>query len=177
MQSILKLEQNLTATIPAVAKVKNILNNILDHSFSGKLAEQFITAKFTELMCQTVVSFKSPELTYQSNNQLSSRKSVAMIKLLSIIDNNFSQTQCLDRLAKGLSMSRNSMLNTFKESYGMTITQYILQKRMEKAQLLLNSGKPTVLEVAIEVGYNDQSSFGRAYKRFFNHPPNADKPK
>lgn len=48
---------------------------------------------------------------------------------------------------------------------------------MEKAQALLKAGKQTVLEVALEVGYDDQSSFGRAYKRFLNYPPSDERPK
>ena len=51
------------------------------------------------------------------------------------------------------------------------------KKRMNKAQQLLKTGKYTVLEVALEIGYDDQSSFGRAYKRFFNYPPNEERPK
>jgi AraC-like DNA-binding protein len=32
---------------------------------------------------------------------------------------------------------------------------------------LLNEGKLSILQVALEVGYKDQLSFGRAFKKFF----------
>lgn len=48
---------------------------------------------------------------------------------------------------------------------------------MDAAHELLKLGKILILEVAIAVGYEDQSSFGRAYKKYHNHPPSGDKSK
>jgi transcriptional regulator GlxA family with amidase domain len=59
----------------------------------------------------------------------------------------------------------------------MSISEYLLQKRMETAQSLLKEGKLPVLDVAIAVGYDDQSGFGRAYKRYYGHAPKDDRPK
>jgi transcriptional regulator GlxA family with amidase domain len=40
-----------------------------------------------------------------------------------------------------------------------------------KAKELVNEGKMSVLQIALEVGYTNQSSFGRAYKKYYGYPP------
>jgi transcriptional regulator GlxA family with amidase domain len=46
---------------------------------------------------------------------------------------------------------------------------------MQQAQELIKQGKHSVLQVAMEVGYQNQSSFGRAFKKFFGYSPTKDK--
>jgi AraC-like DNA-binding protein len=141
------------------------------------MLNQYLQAKMTELLCHTILSMLSPELTFQENNQLSRQKSEVMKKLLHILTEQYNDLPSLEALSKQLAISRSSMTSTFKASYGITISDYVFQKRMEKAQTLLKTGKHSVLEVALEIGYDDQSSFGRAYKRFFNYSPNVERPK
>ncbi|MGV2872189.1 helix-turn-helix domain-containing protein [Colwellia sp. E150_009] len=176
-KSMLNLEQDITAIIPMTSQIKVIVSEMLSPPFTGALLNQYLQAKMTELLCHTILSMFSPELTFQENNQLSRQKSNVMKKLLQILEEQSSSPPCLEQLAKQLAISRSSMTSTFKASYGMTISDYVFQKRMNKAQQLLKTGKYTVLEVALEIGYDDQSSFGRAYKRFFNYPPNEERPK
>lgn len=176
-KSMLNLERDITAVIPMTSQIKTIVSDMISPPFTGALLNQYLQAKMTELLCHTIFSMFSPELTFQENNQLSRQKSEVMKKLLQILEEQYNAPPCLEQLAKQLSISRSSLTSTFKTSYGITISDYVFQKRMDKAQLLLRTGKHTVLEVALEVGYDDQSSFGRAYKRYFNYPPNDERPK
>lgn len=176
-RSMLNLEKDITAVMPMTSQIKVIVGDMISPIFTGASLNQYLQAKMTELLCHTMLSMFSPELTFQENNQLSRQKSEVMKKLLQILEAQYNAPPCLEELAKQLAISRSSMTSTFKASYGMTISDYVFKKRMEKAQVLLKAGKQTVLEVALEVGYDDQSSFGRAYKRFFNYPPNDERPK
>jgi AraC-like DNA-binding protein len=176
-RALLNLEKDITAVMPMTSQIKSIVSEMISLPFTGALLNQYLQAKMTELLCHTILNMFSPELTFQENNQLSHQKSKTMKKLLQILEQQYNSPPSLEVLAKELAISRSSMTSTFKASYGMTKSDYVFQKRMEKAQLLLKTGKNTVLEVALEVGYDDQSSFGRAYKRFFNYPPNDERPK
>ena len=176
-KSMLNLEKDITVAMPMTSQIKVIVSEMVSPPFTGEVLNQYLQAKMIELLCYTISGMFSPELTFKENNQLSHQKSKMMKKLLHILEAQYNKPPCLDALAKQLLISRSSMTSTFKASYGITISDYIFQKRMEKAQLLLRTGKHTVLEVSLEVGYNDQSSFGRAYKRYFNYPPNDERPK
>jgi AraC-like DNA-binding protein len=177
LQSMMFLEQDFTACLPLTAKVKTILTDILEFPFSGVLADQFLNAKVTELLCHTVQSLMTPEKAFCENNQLSQHKSEAISRVLRSLTDNFADPPSLVELAEQVGMSRSNLSSTFKSSYGMSISEYLLQKRMETAQSLLKEGKLPVLDVAIAVGYDDQSGFGRAYKRYYGHAPKDDRPK
>jgi AraC-like DNA-binding protein len=72
-------------------------------------------------------------------------------------------------------MSKGQLTQTFKSSYGMNISEYLIQKRMQRSQELIKVGKLSILQIAMEVGYQNQSSFGRAFKKFFGYSPLKDK--
>jgi len=62
------------------------------------------------------------------------------------------------------------------EQFGQTFTQYVLQKRLEKAKELLtdNEGQERkIAAIALEVGFADLSHFNRAFRRHFGDTPSG----
>lgn len=59
----------------------------------------------------------------------------------------------------------------FKQLYGVTIFEFLLEARMEKARRLLQETTMTVHAVAISVGYKNISSFTVAFKKKFGILP------
>ncbi|KRE51572.1 helix-turn-helix domain-containing protein [Paenibacillus sp. Soil724D2] len=59
----------------------------------------------------------------------------------------------------------------FKESFKMTITEYINEVRLRHAQILLESGNHTVLEIMEKCGYSNPSYFFRLFKAKFGSTP------
>ena len=53
----------------------------------------------------------------------------------------------------------------------MTMSKYIEQKRMNRANELLAQGQKTVTEIAAECGFGNPNSFYKAYKRFYGYAP------
>jgi AraC-like DNA-binding protein len=61
----------------------------------------------------------------------------------------------------------------FRAATGLRPHEYLLRRRIERAQeLLLGSGMP-VVEVALSVGFQTQSHFTSAFKRIVGQPPSA----
>ncbi len=176
IQSILYLESNGTITLPLTAKLKSILNETIEMPFSGVLAEQYLKAKITELLCHTVQHLNAPDQLPNQINTLPTHKSNAINRTIQCLNEDLSNPPKMDELAKLVGMSRNTLSSTFKTCYGMGVSEYLLRKKMETALALLEEGKHSVLEVSQAVGYDTQSSFSRAYKRFFDRLPKEDKP-
>ena len=65
------------------------------------------------------------------------------------------------------------MLRIFRNAVGTTVFDYIAYKRIGIAQHLLQMGIPAK-EAALQVGYNDYSTFYRAYKKITGHSPAQD---
>ena len=78
----------------------------------------------------------------------------------------------VDELASALAMSTSQFRRRLSTLTGETPQSYITNIRMQKARHLLDThSELTVLEVALQCGYDDQSSFTRAFKRFFGITP------
>lgn len=59
----------------------------------------------------------------------------------------------------------------FHRYAGMTFSKYLLQKRMEKAKVLINNMQLSIQEIAEQCGYPDYFQFNKAFKRYFNIAP------
>jgi AraC family transcriptional regulator len=51
--------------------------------------------------------------------------------------------------------------------------QYIIRRRMERAQTLLSDGDLSILEVSMQCGYSQQSHFAATFRRLVGMSPSA----
>lgn len=72
---------------------------------------------------------------------------------------------------KALLINQTDLRSVFKSRMGMTITDYILKIRMEKAYELIEKGQHKLAYVAELVGYVDAGYFSRCYKKYFGYAP------
>ena len=74
-------------------------------------------------------------------------------------------------LAKRVGASRSSLAQRFAQFLGEPPMKYLADWRMRLAARLLNSSNRSVLEVAVQVGYDSEAAFTRAFKRRYGSPP------
>ena len=86
-----------------------------------------------------------------------------VIGLRHFINNNLDKEVNLELLAHVLFTSRFHLLRLFKKYYGQTPKQYLIEKRIERARLLLKKGM-AVTEVCFEVGFESPCSFSTLFK-------------
>ncbi len=71
----------------------------------------------------------------------------------------------LAKLAELSHMSRSSYSELFKKVVGVPVMEYVTQWRVSVAYNLLTDPSETTLSVAQQVGYDNESSFSKAFKR------------
>jgi len=76
----------------------------------------------------------------------------------------------LGTLARGLGMSRRTLQRRLRDD-GTTFHQVLVEFRREAAPALLGDGRLAVSEVAFLLGYEDPSSFQRAFRAAFGVSP------
>lgn len=61
--------------------------------------------------------------------------------------------------------SISTFVRDFRQAYGLTPNQWVIERRLEKARELLGLDGMTVTDVALAVGYTSSSHFIFAYKK------------
>ena len=79
----------------------------------------------------------------------------------------------LDSLSNAAGLSPFHFARLFKRSTGLSPHQYVLRCRVERARGLLMRSKSSIAEVAVEVGFCDQSHLAAHFKRVYGVSPKA----
>lgn len=87
------------------------------------------------------------------------------------IEKNIGSHISVDNLADLLGYSKFYFLREFKKVVGETPYQYLLKKRLEKAQMLLLLSNDNIVSVSDELGFTDQAHFTKLFKREFGVTP------
>ena len=70
-------------------------------------------------------------------------------------------------------MSPNQLLVAFREGFGTTPAQYVLEYRLRRARRLLRDSRQDLLTVALRSGFGSHSHFTNAYSKRFGHTPSS----
>lgn len=81
------------------------------------------------------------------------------------------QPPTIDEMAKIVSMSTTKLKKSFKKMYGDSIYSYYQKRRLQKAHELLLTGKFSIKQASVAVGFNNISNFVLAYKKQFSQLP------
>lgn len=67
--------------------------------------------------------------------------------------------------------SKFHLLRCFQEETGLTIHQYIKEKRLVRAAEQLLNSKETIVNIALEAQYNSQPAFTTAFRQYYHCTP------
>ena len=88
-----------------------------------------------------------------------------MKRVLEHIHSHISDNVGVEELAEVASVSKPYFIKLFKQEFGASPVQYINNKKVERAQLLLFTSDKAVKEVAYTLGFSDQNYFIRLFRK------------
>ncbi|MFS0778450.1 response regulator [Neobacillus sp. 3P2-tot-E-2] len=87
------------------------------------------------------------------------------------IESHISEETSMDDLAKKVHLNPDYLTRIFKKETGVSISRYIINRRMDIAKRLLIETDKTIGEIALEVGYYNYSSFNRIFTKIVDMSP------
>ena len=92
-------------------------------------------------------------------------------QFLRLVEQNFRQQHSLDWYASQMSITTKRLGICVKQTSGRTAADWIERHRLHEALRLLRSGKLSVKEVASQLGFPNQSTFGTWFKHLTGTSP------
>lgn len=77
----------------------------------------------------------------------------------------------INELAREMGLNRTKLQYAFKNLYGLSIAEFRVRLRMQKAKELLEKTDKSIKEIAWFTGYKNISSFSVAFKKAFKQSP------
>ena len=148
----------------------SVIKQIVMESQSDIPGSAAIVDRFTEVLFIQIIR------TYaqQNNVKMSYFKALMdkqLSKALQLIHRQPEKEWTVELLAGEIGLSRTAFYNRFNDLVGETPIKYLYKWRMMQAkQKLIDTQKP-ITHIAEEVGYQSDSAFQKAFKRFFNFTP------
>lgn len=103
---------------------------------------------------------------------VSSRDSFYAVNLATdYIEKHFAEDIRLRELCSKFAMSQNSFTSSFKALNGITPKNYINSKRIDKSVKLLKNTDLSVLDIALECGYNSTAGFNKIFLKTIGKTP------
>lgn len=150
-------------TRPYAAKMESLFADLLIESGNG------IVGSYDYLQ-SLVVSILVMLMRINHISTIPQEKSMAD-SIQDFLNKNYTSVVSLEDVAKHFFISKDYASHIFKEHTGSPLITYVIQKRMEKAEELLASTNKPIVEIALEMGYNDPNYFSFTFKKYHNMTP------
>jgi AraC family transcriptional regulator len=112
----------------------------------------------------------APVVAPPSQNGLTKRR---LARVTEYIREHLSHDLSLTELAGIAALSPSHFKSLFKQSVGMPVHQYVIERRVERATELLIAGTLPPSEVALQAGFANQSHMARCMRRLTGLTPSA----
>ncbi len=92
-------------------------------------------------------------------------------EVMNYIDTHYMEKLTMEEVAAVANMSPGHFSKLFHKIMGQRYIDYIIQKRIQKANELLETTERTVVDIAMECGFHNTANFYRTYRKFYKKAP------
>lgn len=135
------------------------------------LKEKQIDAKVKEMGKRYIQTQK--EFIRQQYGEVKSKESFVAQADLYIHEHLGDFDLSVPKIAEYLNLSPDYLNSIFKQEKGITLNKYIIQTRMEVAELLIREGNISISAIAEQLGYENYSYFSSSFKKAYGCSPTS----
>lgn len=143
-------------------EIKSEINGLIEsYIFKEK-------SKVSSVLKQYFSLLELLEDNYIHRSKLTTAKTMAkkVIELKSFLDNNFDQDIRISEIADKMYVSQHYLSRSFTKQFGKSMTEYLIEKRLEKVRIDLLETEKSITDIAFAAGFNNINSFNRLFKKY-----------
>jgi AraC-like DNA-binding protein len=159
------------ASGPSGKWIENSIRFSVDASGGGDAGTSLVVGKLSEvLFVETLRSYVST-LPEEQTGWLAGLRDPNLAKALALMHRDPAREWTVENLARDVGLSRTRLADRFRHFLGMSPIAYLTDWRMKISAESLERTDKSVAEIALDVGYNSEAAFNRAFKRAYEMPP------
>lgn len=155
---------------PIAPGLSIVLSQLFTSNINENLKPLYFKAKAYELL--SLYLNKTEETNTERCPFLVDENNVDKIrKAKDLVIANMTNPPGLEELSEAVGLSLKNLKTGFKQLYGDTVFNFLLEYKLDYAQKLLDSQSHSVAEVGLMVGYTSSSHFIEAFRKRFGITP------
>lgn len=160
--------------LPAVGGavwIGQMLQQAVSASQDKRPGGEAMLERISEMMFVDAVRRHVERLPEESTGWLAGLRDRQVGRALALIHDRPAHAWTIEALANDVALSRSAFYDRFVGLVGQPPMQYLTQWRMAVAATLLRQSRAPVASIALDVGYESEAAFTRAFKRQVGTPP------
>lgn len=155
------------------AWVRGVLHQAVDESRERRPGADAVLERVSEMVFVDAARRYLERLPDDAAGWLAGLRDRFVGRALELMHEDPAAEWTLDELGRRVGLSRSALHERFVQLIGQPPMQYLAQWRMQVAAGLLRRNAANVASIALEVGYDSEAAFARAFKRQTGMPPAA----
>lgn len=145
-------------------KIKNIFRLLKSEILP--IEKEFLLIKFIEnyILQKSLIQYSEEHFNSIKRNKLE--------LIRKYLKSNYEKKISLDDLSKISGLSKYHLMRSFKNEFRMSPLNYQKNIKFNQAKKFLRNSKDEISEIALKLGYYDQSHFTNEFKKFSGVSPN-----
>jgi len=153
--------------------IATFLRSVVEESTGKRPGGEAVLERMSEMMFVEVLRRYVDTLPPDQTGWLAGMRDPAVGRALALIHEKPAEAWTMERLGEAAAMSRSTLHDRFVHFIGQPPMQYLAQWRMQLAASWLRDTDAKVIDVAMEVGYENEPAFSRAFRRAVGDSPAA----
>jgi len=151
----------------------DLLRAAVEESNRKRPGGEAVLERMSEMLFVEILRRYADELGPDQTGWLAGMRDAAVGRALSLLHARPGEPWTLERLAARAALSRSTLHERFTHFIGQPPMQYLASWRMQLAAARLRDTDAKVIDVALEVGYENEAAFARAFRRIVGASPAA----
>lgn len=147
------------------------LLQLAENPYQGRLAQLYSESRVLSALVEVAGIFKEQR---RGMPQLSRSHREHAEHARMILDNQLADPPGVSELARIVGLNETSLRQAFKATFGSTIIDYLRDRRLEVARVLVRERRLSIAEIGYRVGFSSPANFATAYRRRFGLAPSQD---
>ena len=153
--------------------IATFLRTVVEESNRKRPGGEAVLERMTEMLFVEILRRYAATLSLDQTGWLAGMRDPAVGRALALMHERPKEAWTLERLGEEAALSRSTLHERFVHFIGQPPMQYLSQWRMQLAAEWLRDTDAKVVDVACEVGYENEAAFSRAFRRAVGESPGA----